>query len=324
MGLRYSFEFTDPDLTEKWLDRHRASSADRSLSDGIELAREMMEVPPLWPIAERWVLQLLTESRDWVGSERPLDQSRHNFEAERRLNRARLNLYLSRIRLSRGDVAGAIDALEQSVEETWSPEVFATAAELLHAAGSNLRAAHLAALARVDPVTPLEPHFSRGNDWAGDTPTDIQLAAARVTMRERITQGLLDEHVDANARLRPETGDEITLGTAASADGSVTLIVLTIQPDLVPDEVFMLLDVNSEQLSSAGVRTLYVAQQPDTAPDALESTAQLFYRDANAEVWDALRAWRTVQYFVLDRDGRLRYRGEEPETALRISFVLSM
>ena len=324
LGLRYSFEFTDPDLTEKWLDRHQASSADRSLSDGIELAREMMEVPPLWPIAERWVLQLLPESRDWVGSERPLDQSRHNFEAERRQNRARLNLYLSRIRLARGDVAGAIDALEQSVEETWSPEVFATAAELLHAAGSNLRAAHLAALARVDPVTPLEPHFSQGNDWAGDTPTDVQLAAARVTMRERITQGLLDEHVDPNARLRSETGDEITLGAAARADGSVTLILQTIQPDLVPGEVFALLDAHSKQLSSAGVRTLYVAQQPDTAPDALESTAQFFYRDANAEVWDALRAWRTVQYFVLDRDGRLRYRGEEPETALRISFVLSM
>ncbi|WP_420462945.1 anti-sigma factor family protein [Candidatus Palauibacter sp.] len=324
LGLRYSYELADPVLTEEWLRKHEASSWARSLSFGTEVARSLMEVPALWTLAERWILDRLSDSRDWVGPERRLDQSRYNFEAGTRQSRANLYLYLSRLRLDRGDIAGGIDALERSVEETWNPQVFARAAEIHRSLGSDARAAQLTSLARVDPVVPLEPYLSDEDNAARRTPADAQLAAARAAMQERVVAGLLNEYVNFDGGLRTETGGETALDQADGAGRGVTLVLYTSRPDFVPDEDFALLTLNAERLNSTGVRTVLVTQRTDSSPgDRPEIDAQ-FLHDPDYRVWEELGAWRTLQYFVLDRGGRLRHRGEELETALRISLVLAM
>ena len=322
LGLRYSYEFADLVFTEAWLDRHQASSWSRSLSSDTEVARSLMEVPTLWPLAERWITDRLSYSRDWVGPARRLDQPRYNFEAETRQNRAHLYLYLSRIRLDRGDLAGGIDALEQSVEEAWDPRVFVRAAEIHRSLGSDVRAAQLTSLAQVDPVAPLEPVLAE-DDPAWRRVADRQLAAARAAMRERIVAGLLDQHVNLKAGLRTETGEETTLARTTGTDRGVTLVLYTLRPDLVPDEAFALVGLNSERLNSAGVRTVFVSEQPDPSPND-PGTDFRFHYDRDHEVRKELQAWRSMQYFVLDRGGRLRHRGEGLEAALRISLVLAM
>ncbi|WP_420634147.1 anti-sigma factor family protein [Candidatus Palauibacter sp.] len=324
LGLRYSYEFADPILTEKWLDRYEASSWGRSLSSDTEVARSLMEVPALWPLAELWILDRLSYSRDWVGPARRLDQSRYNFEAETRQNRAHLYLYLSRIRRDRGDLAGGIDALERSVEATWDPRVFVRAAEIHRSLGSDVRAAQLISLAQVDPVAPLEPYLAAEDDPAWRRPPDPQLAAARAAMRERIVAGLLDQHVNLNAGLRTETGEETTLARTTGTDRGVTLVLYALRPDLVPNEAFALLGINSDRLGSAGVGTVVVSEQPDPLQSERPGTDFRFHYDPDLTVWKELRAWRSVQYFVLDRAGRLRHRGEDLEAALRISLVLAM
>ena len=323
VGLQLSYEFADPALTEKWLARHAATPVRRSLNYDIRVAGAVMEIPVLWPVAERWILRRLSDSRDWVGPARSLDQSRRSFEAEARRGRALLYLHLARIRLARGDLKAATDAAERSVAESWSPEVFVQAAEIHRASGSEARAAELIALARVDPVTPLEPYLSADIDSAWPEPTEIQLAAARVTLRERIASELLDEHVDLNARIRSETGEETTLRRAASPEG-VTLVLYAIEPDEIPDEASALLALNTEPLGAVGVRTLVVAQRPDSPRDEGSGTHRPFYLDAKREVQEKLRAAASPQYFVLDGTGRLRHRGENLEAALRIALALSM
>lgn len=323
LGLRYSYELADPVLTERWLDRYRTGAWGRDPSADAVVARKLMEVPALWVLAERWIVDRLSDSRDWIGPARRLDQSRYNFEAQTRQHRAHFYIDLSRLRLGRGDLAGGIDALERSVEEIWDPRVFARAAEIHRSLGSEVRAFQLISLAQADPVAPLEPYLPAG-DAVRHGLTDTQRTAAQAAMRERVLAGLLDEHASLDVPLRTETGARTTLARVAGTDRAVTLVLHTIRPDLVPDEAFVLLGVNSDRLESAGVRTVFVGAQPDPSPTEGSETDFRFHYDADHEVWNELHAWREVQYFVLDGAGRLRHRGEDLETALRISLVLAL
>ena len=324
LGLRYSYELADPRVTERWLTRHEASSWGRDLSSDTEVARRLAGAPTLWTLAERWILNRLSLSYDWVGPARRLDQSRYNFDVEAHENRAYLYLHLARIRLGRGDATGGADALERSVEEAWSPAVFVRAAEIHRSFGAHVRAAQLLSLAQVDPFVPLEPYLPSAAYAAPHTPADTALAAARAAMQERIVAGLLDEPVIHDVGLRTESGDETTLEQAAGPRRGATLVLYTMRPSLIPDEVFALLELNSERLGSAGVRTVLVTQQPDSSPEGHSEIGFEFHHDPDYRAWEALGAWRSLQYFVLDHSGRLRHRGEGLEAALRISLALTM
>lgn len=321
VGLRLSIELADPALTGEWLDRHATSLVVRNLSYDTEIARDMMAVPLLGSLAEAWILDRLSESPNELGPERPLDQSRRNFRAEASQHDARLNLYLARRRLARGQLAAAVDAAERSVERTWSPEFFLEAAEIHRSAGSGVRALELRAFSIVDPIMPLQPRRLADGLWDGAEPSEEQLAAARTTMHERITSTLLDEHVNLNAQLRSADGEETTLREAVR--GQLVLVVQALRPDLVPEDARALLDLNFEGSSTAGVQTLLLAQHPPPAALQQPGFDSRFLLDVRNEAWDSLGAWREVQYFVLDPSGRLRHRGEDLEAALRVSFVLS-
>lgn len=321
IGLRYSYELADPLRTERWLGRYEASAWGRSLSSDADVAQNLMEAPELWPLAERWISGRLAYSADWIGSARRLDQSRYNFDAENHRNRAHLFLHLSRIRVGRGDLAGGIGALERSVEASWDPRVFKGAAQVHRSLGSDVRAAQLLAWAQVDPVTPLERNPPTEDDIER-RPADTQLAAARAAMHERITAGLLDEYVNLKVALLAETGEERSLEHVVGSGAGTTIVLHTIRPDLVPEETFALLTQHSERLDSARVRTVFVSEQPDLSLGETPTKFRFHY-DPDHQVWNELRAWRSVQYFVLDRGGRLRHRGEDLETALRISLVLA-
>ena len=324
LGLRYSYQLADPRVTERWLSRHEASSWGRDLSSDTEVARRLMGEPTLWTLAERWILDRLSLSYDWVGPARRLDQSRYNFDGEAHQNRAYLYLHLARIRLGRGDATGGAEALDRSVEEAWNPPVFLRAAEIHQSLGADVRAAQLLSLAAVDPVVPLAPHLSSAGDAASPGLTDTDLTAARAAMQERIVAGLLDELVTLDVSVRAEAGDETTLERAAGPGRGVMLIIYAMRPDLVPDETVTLLGLNSERLGSSGVRTVFVSQQPDPSLEGRHGIDSELYIDPDFRVWEALGAWRTLQYFVLDRGGRLRHRGEGLEAALRISLALAM
>lgn len=321
VGLRLSIELADPALTGKWLDRHSAGSALRDLTYDTDVAGDMLAAPALWPLAETWILDRLADGRDEMGPERPLDQSGRNFRAEASQRHARLHLYLARLFLARGQLTDAVDATERSVRQTWSPEIFLEAAEIHESAGSDRRAAELLALSLVDPVTPWTPRPRADGLAAVPEPSEEQLAVAQTTLYERVTSTLLDEHVNLGARLRSAAGEETTLREAVR--GRLVLVVQASRSDFVPDDAVALLDVNSEHLLAAGVRTLLVEQQSAPVSRGRSGFDSSFYHDVRFEAWDSLRAWREVQYIVLDPSGRLRYRGEDLETALRISFVLS-
>ncbi len=322
LGLRYSYESADSTLTGRWLERYRISSLSRTLSSDTQVARDLVEVSALWSLAERWILDRLSYGGDWAGSARRLDQSRGNFEAQTGQSRAHLYLYLSRIRLDRADLAAGIDALERSVEEAWDPEVFVRGAEIHRSLGSEVRAAELIAMARVDPVAPLVPYTSPTEE-APSGSADPELAEAQVALRQRIAAELLDEYVNIDVGLRTEIGEETTLAQAAGGDRGLTLVLYTLRPDVVPGDAVALLALNSERLETAGVRTVFVSERPTPSSSERSETDLRFHYDRDHEVWNELQAWRSVQYFVLDR-GRLRHRGEDLEAALRVSLVLAM
>ncbi len=321
VGLRLSIELADPALAQTWLARHAQASVFRDLSYDTEIARDLAAVPALQPLAELWILDRLAESRGEIGWERPLDQSRRNSQAEASQRSARLNLYLARLRLARGQVSAAINAAERAVEQAWSPELFAQLAEIHRTAGSNLRAAELLALSLVDPLTSLTGFPNVRRLGGLPEPSEAQLAVARRIMYERFGSALLDEHVNLDARVRSFTGEETRLRDIVR--GKHVLLVQAIRPDMVSDEVLALLGSNSEPLTGAGVRIVFVGQQPSPVSRQRSGIESRFLHDTTHQVWEDLGAWRAVQYFVLDPDGRLRHRGEDFEAALRVSFVLA-
>ena len=323
LGLRLSYEFADPALTERWLGRYRASTALRSLRYDVLTAERLAAVPALHSLAEGWTAERLEDGRDWRGSLRYLDQTRANFEAETLESRARLHLHLARVRLARGDTVGAVEAVERSVERGWNAEVFAEAARIHNAVGSRGRASELLAFVEVDPVTPSQPYLYASDGWSGLEPREAQLATARAALRAHVRRGLLNnQRVDLETRLQAPSGKETTLREVTS--GGVTLVIQTIWPQTVSLEALDLIESNAQDLESAGARALFVAEEPDPASDRgpASRVTPAFHYDVDHEVWDALGAWRTEQYFVLGAGGWLRYRGEDPAAALRIAIVL--
>lgn len=321
VGLRFSIELADPPLVRKWLDRHSLGSLFRDFGYDAQIARDMMAAPALGSLAEGWILDRLADSHDEMGPKRPLDQSRGQFRAEVSQRRARLDLYLARLLLARGESGDALEVAERSVEQTWNPELFLEAAGIHRSAGSDIRAIELLARSLVDPIIPLRPRALADGLRSLPAPSEEQLVAARRTMQQHVSATLLDEHVDLNAGLRSAIGDELTLREAVG--GALVLVVQAVLPDFVSSETLALLDANAQWLDSAGVRTVFVEQQPLTAPPDHADVESSYLHDVGHQAWEALRAWRDVQFFVLDPSGRLRHRSEDPESALRVSFVLA-
>ncbi|WP_419856749.1 zf-HC2 domain-containing protein [Candidatus Palauibacter irciniicola] len=325
VGLQLAQEVADPALTGVWLDRYAANRVFRDSRLDVEVTERMAEVPVLGMIAEEWILQQLSGPPDWLGSDRPLTGTRANFETEASESLARLHVVLGWLRVARRDRAGALDAFERAAELSWDPRVFVELARFHAEAGSSTRAAQLLALAQADPVIPLEPHVPEAESWV-TVPTEARLAVAREAWREHLTSSLLDERVNGSATLENASGEETTLREVT--EGGLTLVIQSLQPSFIPAENFDLLRANAANLEAAGARALLVTAEPDPpnntqtiAVDRADSMPS-FLHDSRSEVWEALGAWREVQFFVVDRGGTLRYRGEALATALRITLML--
>lgn len=325
VGLQLAQEVADPALTRVWLERYASDAVFRDPRLDVEVTERMAEVTALGAIAEEWVMQQLSGQPDWLGTDRPLTGTRANFEAETAEGLARLQVLLGRLRAARGDRAGALDAFERAAELSWNPRVFVELARFHAEAGSSTRAAQLLALAQADPVIPLEPYVPDGEAWL-TAPTEARLAVARAAWREQLASSLLDERVNGSARLETASGEETTLREATGGD--VTLIIQTLRPSYVPEESLDLLRANGPELTAAGARALLVTVSPDSRRGdqtaAEDDTPEMppFLYDGRSEVWEALGAWREVQFFVVDRGGTLRYRGEALAPALRIALTL--
>lgn len=327
VGLQLAQEVADPALTTVWLERYAANPVIRDLRLDVEVAERMVAVPALGMIAEEWILRQLSGQSDWLGTDRPLAGTRANFEAEAAESLARLHVLLGLLRVAQGDRRGALDAFERAAELSWNPRVLVELARFHAEAGSSTRAAQLLALAQADPVIPREPYLPDGEDWV-TAPTDARLAVARAAWREHLASSLLDEWVNGSAKLEIASGEERTLHELTGGD--VTLIIQSLRPSYVPAESLDLLRVNGPELAAAGARALLVTVNPDsrsedqTAADGGTPEIPPFLYDSGSEVWETLGAWREVQFFVVDRGGTLRYRGESLAPALRIALMLGL
>jgi len=327
VGLQLAQEVADPALTTVWLERYAANPVIRDSRLDVEVTERMADVPPLGTIAEEWILHQLSGQPDWLGTDRPLAGTRANFEAEAAEGLARLHVLLGRLRTARGDRAGALDAFERAAELSWNPRVFVELAQFHAEAGSSTRAAQLLALAQADPVIPLEPYVPEGEDWPV-AQTEARLAVAGAAWRQHLASSLLDEWVNGGATLETASGEERTLHEVTGGD--MTVIIQTLRPSYVPEESLDLLMANGPKLAAVGARALLITVKPDprsedrTAPEDGTPEIPPFLHDRRSEVWEALGAWREVQFFVVDRGGTLRYRGESLAPALRIALMLGL
>ncbi|WP_419936665.1 zf-HC2 domain-containing protein [Candidatus Palauibacter sp.] len=325
VGLHLSSAVADPALTGVWLERYASSPVFRDSRLDVEVTERMAEEPALGTIAEEWILTQLSERPDWLGTDRPLTGTRANFEAEAAESLARLHVLLGRLREAEGDRVAALEAFERAAELGWNPRVFVELARFHAEAGSPTRAAQLLALVQADPVIPLERYVPEGEDWV-TAPTEARLAAARSAWRERVASSLLNEPVNRGVRLEVAPGEEKTLREVTGS--GVNLIIQSIRSSSIPSASLDLLRANAGNLEAAGARTLLVTVEPGLPSEAHIASADRtdsmapFYYDRRFEVWEALGAWRDVQYFVVGRGGFLRYRGEDLTTAIRIALML--
>lgn len=327
VGLQLAQESRDVAPTRMWLDRYASSPAWRDRRLDLEVAERLVGVPALRGLAEEWVLRQLGEPANRLDAERALDQSRPNFQAEAAEGLARLHILHGQLRLACGDRVAALDAFERAAELSWSREVLVELAGVHAQVGSRTRAAQFLALLKADPVVPLDPHPPAEDGVV--TPTDVRLAAARSIWRARVRSSLLDEPVREDAKVRAASGEERTFGEIV--DGQVTLVIYGLRPRYVPAESWDLLEANAANLDTANVRALPVAAKGDpasgadfawAASDGLGGWLHPIHYDERLDLAGALGVWREVQYSVVGRSGRLRYRGENITTALRIALTL--
>ena len=315
LALSLSYEFADPALTGRWLERHAAASVLRYFDHDVETAQRLAAVPELRRLAEAWINDRLDAASDWRGRERDLDQSRRSFEASIRGGRARLNLALAHLRFLDGELSEARAAVERAVARDWNPETFFEAARIHAALGEWDHASRLLAFARVDPVEPITSSLRVAGAGSAPEPTEFQLQQARTAFRDRMGRTLLRETVDGRASLVSFSGERTTLRQVVGGD--LALIVYTPLLSAVPAEALDLLEANASRLASSGAATLFVTREPGSAAGKYVS-----YHDAEHQVISALGAFQSSQYFVVDVGGDLRYRGDDMSAALRVVFLL--
>lgn len=317
LALSLSFEFADPVLTAKWLERHAATSVLRDLDHDVRTAQQLAAVPQLRELAETWINDRLDGASDWRGRERGLDQSRRSFAASIRGSRARLNLALARLRFADGELLGSREAVERAVAGDWDPEIFFEAARIHAALGASDHASRLLAFARVDPVAPITSSLRVADAGSALEPTELQLQEARTAFRERVRGTLLRETIDGRASLMSSSGERTTLRQVSGED--LTLIVYALQPRVLPRDAHDLLDANADRLASPGAQMLFITREPGSA----DSERSVSFQDPEHRVMAALGGFQALQYFVLDAAGDLRYRGDDIASALRVAFALT-
>jgi hypothetical protein len=315
-ALQLAARLEDAELVRRW--GERMERTDSSFTDLV--ASTMARFPEL----RRHAVERMQSQVEAALDVEPVGRPLRYTTAEYRQHRAReAGALLSRIGvllLAEGDTIAALRALSQASAGGWDPQRFQSLGEIHLGLGDTARATAAFARVAVDPFTP-QPLADTVRARL-ETVTSPAWDAARADARTAMLEGTWSE----STRRRPGLTRLRLLG----ADGRSmehelrgTVTFLAFWSRYCPYSVEQLADVArvAAQLESRGVRVLIVTDESE--PDSV--TAYLRGRGVGFATWldierDAHNAFdnrATPAYFVLDREGTVRFTGHSPAAVPR-------
>jgi len=294
----------DAEALLRWTER-RLGLAHPAMAEFIAI--DAASEPALRDRALDWLNVHIEALRAPPDDQRALGQSAAEFAeaVERRL--AAVRAARGAAWLAEGRVDEALPELEAAAAVGWDPERFVLLAEARRQAGQLERAAEALAAAQADGGTHNDSPLP---DWlAGYRPKWSELVArAEAEMIER-TLADADAAPLPRTRLLARNGEEVTLDRLLGEHGAVVVFFsgyCTPSRRILPKVAEMY-----AWLAEHGMPLVAVTSDPEAETFAYLKHDELAiepYFDVHGEVSSALNSWGTPQFFVLDGQGRLRFR----------------
>ena len=244
-------------------------------------------------------------------SRRGLAETQDEFGAAVRMRRGSLLSMLGAGLLLAGDTSAAGDTLELAAGISWSVAVFQQAADAALASGDSSRAARLLAGVMVDPGAS-KVLKARAESLARSLPPELwasHQSAARARMREQVLAGSEIRHLPS-VRLRSDHGAATTLASLTAGRPAVVVMWSAYCGWAIQDLPEML--TFAERMRQQDVPVVVVAthgfSEDVRALLARHKVSFTVYHDEHGEMALALSNFATPVYYVLDREGRLRFR----------------
>jgi tetratricopeptide (TPR) repeat protein len=308
LGMQAANRTRDPAAIARWTDRYLRGWPGDSASVFAGHAR----YPELRAAALDRLRRMVAAAEAPDDALRPLGMSRETYAATlHRHRRSRLVAELGTALERAGDRAAAADLLQRAAELVWRPELLQRAASARLALGDTTAALRLLAQVAVDPGTTDSLHRAIATLVAGRVPPATWEAWRRDaagTMRERVLAESQLRRLPT-IRLRSDAGREVTL---AELLGGRPAIVAVWSAGCGPSiEDLRELARFRRAMEARGVPVITVAERPlDARGRALLARQGITfptYEDHRGELGRGFANFSTPNYYVLDREGRIRF-----------------
>lgn len=227
----------------------------------------------------------------------------------------------------KGALSAALDTLQRATQLGWDASLFRRVGELLLQAGDTSAAAEAFLLTAVDPSTPVEVADSlrartrmSAAEWRRGT------AEASDEMSRRIMAGSVATRLPGIPRLA--TQDDRTVSLESLAAGAVTVVTFWSRHCGPSRLQFNELPRLSAELARHGIRLVAITAEkpgPEVARFVTEVDQGLpVYFDARREAATAFGTSRTPDYFILDREGVVRFEYTTLPRLLTQAVVLTL
>jgi len=310
----------DSAAARRWIERNRRND----LTSTAHVLAMMRPDPDLDEIRIRLMRERLDSLRATGDEARPLRLSRDEHAVERRQAVASQERVLAEALIAAGDTAEAFDLYGSAADHLWRPSALSRYADFLIARGDVAEARRIVARLAADPLSG-EQALSEYESILppGDEAERAELLAAGRSEYRSILYGSLPppRHVHGNPEVRLADGTESRLRDFLGDQPTVLVLYEPprgVQRLLEPVRQYAgrLPDIRTVLVARPGTVILNVEPAPVTAIGEfpiIEEQAQ--------EVADALSAFGTTSYVVVDADERIIAETSDHEKAYRVAVV---
>jgi len=282
-----------------------------------------LDIPPLRPTAMDWLrqeLRLLDEHRveyRWLGETVAEQRARDAREARSVLGSLGKALAVA------GSKHAALDTLALAAAAGWDPQLFRTIATARLAVGDTAGALEMLAWVIADPRSSpalADSIAPMANGLLGPATWEGKIAAARATLAARVLAEAIEAPLKGAVRLSDAAGHEQDLSTIAR--GRVTFVFFWASDCQPAMQELPAADSVATILARQGIAVVSVTQDaPSPALSTLIGQKRLVtpvLYDLRKDVARAFDQWGTPAYFVLDAQGRLRFRSSSDPLAVLV------
>lgn len=323
-GLIAANQTGDRAAVRHWIRRFEP----RTIEDLVWLGSRFSRDPAARP-AVLYALSRFRESLQDEAQRRPLYRSVPEQARDDRVAKQMALAEIGKVLIAAGDRRAAADSLDLALSGVWDPQLFRTVADARLEMGDTTQAIPVLARIAADPLT--GPAFTDSVLARYGDHVDVASWEKHVrTARDELIADVMDRSVDipVPGRLTITDARGSLVNLRRTLRDSVTLVAFWSRHVGVAARNLPGLQHAAEQLRSRGVRTVVIASDPASAAFRRYAAAHhlpgRILHDVNGAAAHAFQRWSSIEYFLVDVNGRIRFRNVALRDALREAVVLKL